>query len=148
MKHNLAKNIKIREKGIKVDIRFDRLNKQLDNAQSALTTTVFQDMKPYMPNPNMAEIVDDKTIIAAKGPQGRFLYEGKKMVGANTGSAYAKRGERKVLVREKFKSSGKYGQDERLHYTNPQARPHWFDTAKNKHLRDWLKKIKKIAGGK
>ena len=148
MKHHLPKNIKIREKGIKVDIRFDRLNKQFDNAQSALTKTVFQDMKPYMPNPNLAQMVDDSTIIAAKGPQGRFLYEGRKMVAANTGSAYAKRGEKKVLVCEKFKPSGKYGQDERLHYTNPQAKPRWFEVAKNEHLKDWVKKVKKIAGGK
>ena len=136
MKHNLSKNnIKFNKKGIKVDISFDRFDKQLNNAQSRLTEMVLDDMKPYMPDPDLAEIVDDSTIIAAKGPQGRFLYEGIKMVGVDTGSAFAKSGERKVPARES------------LHYKNPNAEPHWFDATLEAHGKNWVKEVKKIAGG-
>ena len=118
-----------------MDISFDRFDKQLNNAQSRLTEMVLDDMKPYMPDPDLAEIVDDSTIIAAKGPQGRFLYEGIKMVGVDTGSAFAKSGESKVPVFEK------------LHYKNPNAKPHWFDATLEAHGKNWVKEVKKIAGG-
>ena len=145
MKHNLSKNnIKFNKKGIKVDFSFDRFDKQLNNAQSRLTEMVLDDMKPYMPDPDLAEIVDDSTIIAAKGPQGRFLYEGIKMVGVDTGSAFAKSGERKVPVN---KSIGGYGQDKSLHYKNPNAAPHWFEAALEARGKNWVKEVKKIAGG-
>lgn len=145
MKHNLSKNnIKFKQKGkgvnVDVDIRFNRFDNQFHKAQLKLTETILHDMKPYMPNPNLARMVDDSTIIAAKGPQGRFLYEGIKMVGVNTGSAYAKQGEKKVPVCERFKQN--------IKYKNPKARPHWFEVAKKIHCKDWIKKVKQIVGGK
>ena len=86
-------------------------------------------------------------VYAAYGPQGRFLYEGKTMVSPSTGSTWAKKGEKKVLVSQ---YGGKTNAKENLTYTqqvHSQAQSHWFDAAKKKDGQTWIKNVKKTAGG-
>jgi hypothetical protein len=62
-------------------------------------------------------------------------YEGKVMVDPITGSPWARKGAKKVVT------------DRMLTYSNPQATPHWFDTAKERHGKQWVDETKRIAGG-
>ena len=86
-------------------------------------------------------------VYAAFGPQGRFLYEGKGMVGIESGSPWAKEGEKKVLVSQ---YGGKTNAKEFLSYNHsahPQAQENWFDAAKEVDLDKWVKDVKETAGG-
>jgi hypothetical protein len=94
-----------------------------------------------------AAIQGSGEVYAAYGPQGRFLYEGKTMVSPSTGSTYAKKGEKKVLVSQ---YGGKTRAKELLTYTkqaHPKAQSHWFDAAKEKDGKTWIKNVKETAGG-
>ena len=86
-------------------------------------------------------------VFAAYGPQGRFLYEGKGMVDEKTGSSWARKGAKKVLVSQ---YSGKTRAKEALTYTktkHPAAQAHWFDAAKEKDGETWIREVKETAGG-
>ena len=130
---------------IRVDISLDRFSKQFQDAQYWLDGQVMNDMVPYMPhrdglfisNTRMqsASVQGTGKVYAAYGPQGRFLYEGKVMVDPETGSPWARPGAKKVVT------------DRDLTYSNPNATPHWFDTAKEKYGDTWVKEVNKIAGG-
>lgn len=77
--------------------------------------------------------------IEQNAPQARYLYYGKLMVSSITGSAYAKKGEVKVLT------------DKDLEYTksaNPKAGPYWFERMKADHKKSILKGAQKIADGR
>lgn len=73
-------------------------------------------------------------VCAGTAPMGRFLYEGKVMVDPVTGSPWARPGAKKVVT------------DRPLTYANPKATPHWFDTAKDLHLKDWEKLVADTMG--
>lgn len=130
---------------IKVDISLDRFSKQFQDAQYWLDGQVMNDMVPFMPhrdglfisNTRMqsASVQGTGKVYAAYGPQGRFLYEGKVMVDPETGSPWARKGAKKVVM------------ERPLTYGNPKATPHWFDTAKNAHGKSWVEGVKQIAGG-
>lgn len=130
---------------IRVYISLDRFSKQFQDAQYWLDGQVMNDMVPFMPhrdglfisNTRMqsASVQGTGKVYAAYGPQGRFLYEGKVMVDPETGSPWARPGAKKVVT------------DRDLTYSNPNATPHWFDTAKEKYGDTWVKEVKKIAGG-
>lgn len=69
-------------------------------------------------------------------PQARYLYYGKLMVSSVTGSAYATKGESKVLT------------DKDLNYTksaNPQAGAYWFERMKADHKDKILKGAQQVA---
>ena len=86
-------------------------------------------------------------VCAAAAPYGRFLYEGKGMVDEATGSPYARRGAKKVLVSQ---FSGRTAAKENLEYTrqaHPQAQAKWFDAAKRQYGSTWIRKAKAQAGG-
>ena len=128
-----------------VDINLDRFSKQFQDAQYWLDGQVMNDMVPFMPhrdglfisNTRMqsASVQGTGKVYAAYGPQGRFLYEGKVMVDPETGSPWARPGAKKVVT------------DRDLTYSNPNATPRWFDTAKEKCGDTWVKEVKRIAGG-
>ncbi len=64
-----------------------------------------------------------------------------------TGSTWAKKGEKKVLVSQ---YSGKTKAKEDLQYTktaHPKAQAKWFDAAKKSDDKEWIKQVKKTAGG-
>lgn len=130
---------------LEMRINLSRFEKQFEDAQFVLDSTVMKDMKPYMPHQTgtfinitsaqSASLAGSGTVVAAAAPMGRFLYEGKVMVDPLTGSPFARPGAKKVVT------------DRDLKYSNPKATPHWFDTAKKKHGKSWVRKVKKIAGG-
>ena len=69
------------------------------------------------------------------------------MVDEKTGSPWARRGARKVLVSE---YTGKTNARENISYTHqahPKAQDHWFDAAKEADQKTWIKDVKRIAGG-
>ena len=125
-----------------------RFQKQYTRAQYALDSMVMQSMIPYMPKQtgtfiNVTQgmsqsIAGSGKVVAAAPPTGRFLYEGKVMVGERTKSAFAAKGEKKVVT------------ERNLHYSqhaNRAVTDHWFDAAKAAHGEVWIQKVKKIAGG-
>ena len=106
------------------------------------------DMLPYMPMQTgtfqnvtramSAAIAGSGKVVAAAPPMGRFLYEGKVMVGVDSHSPFARYGEKKVVT------------DRDLQYSDaahPKVEKKWFDAAKRDHGSDWVRMAKKIAGG-
>ena len=130
---------------IELEVDLSRFEKQYGKAQYALDSMVMTSMQPYMPRQTgtfinvtkamSSAIAGSGTVVAAAPPMGRFLYEGKVMIDPQTGSPWARPGAKKVVT------------DRDLSYSNPKATPHWFDTAKDKHGKSWVKAVKKIAGG-
>ena len=133
------------EGDITVDVSLNRFEKQFQDAQYYLDGEVMNDMVPYMPHRDgifvnltrmrSAALQGTGKVIAGAPPQGRFLYEGKVMVDPVTGSPWARKGAKKVVT------------ERPLTYSNPKATPRWFDTAKEKHGKSWIKGVKRIAGG-
>lgn len=133
---------------IELEVDLSRFDKQYGEAQYELDSAVMLSMEKYMPKRDgvfinvtkaMSEsLAGSGTVVAAAPPFGRFLYEGKVMVDPETNSPWARKGSRKVVT------------DKNLDYdknANPDVTDHWFDTAKKKHLDEWLKKAKETAGG-
>jgi len=139
------KDIHIVDGNIKIDISLKRLNANLDRAQWWLDNQVMTDMVPYMPmqtgtfinntRARSAAVAGSGIVCAASKPMGRFLYEGVVMVDPETGSPWARPGAKKIVTAQP------------LTYSNPKATPHWFETAKKNHGKEWVKGVKKIAGG-
>ena len=130
---------------IKADVSLNRFENQFQEAQFWLDGQVMTDMVPYMPHRDgafvnltrmrSAALQGTGKVVAGAPPQGRFLYEGKVMVDPVTGSPWARKGAKKVVT------------ERPLTYSNPKATPHWFDTAKDAHGKEWVKGVKRIAGG-
>ena len=150
MKKRLKYKFEYKSKTIEGKMRIDlgRFDGQFDQAQYELDSMVMQSMIPYMPNQtgtfiNVTQamsqsIAGSGKVVAAAPPMGRFLYEGKVMVGERTRSAFAKKGEKKVVTEQNLKYS---------QHANTKATDHWFDAAMENHGETWIKKVKKIAGG-
>ena len=146
MKH--FQNISFEDGRCVVNISTKSLNKNIKDAQFWLDSQVMTDMIPYMPSntgtfinltrARSAAIAGSGTVVAAAPPMGRFLYMGKVMVDELTESPFARPGAKKILA-----------QPERsLTYSNPSATPRWFETAKEKHGKQWVEGVKKRIGGK
>lgn len=142
---------------IEVNVDLSRFRKQYGRAQYLLDSAVMTSMVPFMPMQsglfiNMtramsAAIAGSGTVIAAAPPMGRYLYEGKVMVDERTGSPWARKGAEKVLVSQ-FR--GKTNARKDISYSaaaHPDVTDHWFDAAKKKDLKSWLRVAKKAAGG-
>lgn len=125
---------------IKAVIHLKQTNEKLKRAQFALDNQVMTDMVPLMPmqtgtfinttRARSAAVAGSGFVCAAAPPYGRFLYEGKVMVDPETNSPWARKGAKKVITSRP------------LTYSNPSAVPHWFDAAKEKHLKEWIEIVK------
>ncbi len=148
VRYNYRKKDAGRNTTIELDVDLTRFNKNYGEAQFALDSMIMTSMQPYMPmrtgtfinvtKAMSASIAGSGTVIAATPPFGRFLYEGKVMVDPATNSPWARPGAKKIVT------------DKDLDYykgSNPKVTDHWFDTAKQKHGKSWVKAVKKIAGG-
>lgn len=145
VRYNYKKEDAGRNAVIELDVDLSRFEKQYEDAQYALDSMIMASMVPYMPHQTgtfinvtramSTSIAGSGNVYAAAPPFGRFLYEGKVMVDEQTGSPWARKGARKVVT------------DRDLTYSNPKAVPHWFDAAKERHSKSWVKAVKKIAGG-
>jgi len=142
---------------IQVKLNLSRFDKQYQKAQYGLDGDVMNSMEPFMPKQEgpfinvtraaSAAVQGSGVVFAAYGPAGRFLYKGKNMVSEVTGSTWARLGEKKVLVSQ---YSGKTKAKENLVFNktaHPNAQAYWFDAAKKKDGKTWVKSVKKIAGG-
>lgn len=151
------KGFSIVDGDIRINLNMSRFDKQFQRAQYQLDGNVMNSMVPFMPmvsggfinitRAQSAAVQGTGEVYAAYGPQGRFLYEGKTMVDEQTGSSYARKGARKVLVSQ---YAGKTNAKENLSYSkkaHPKARDHWFDAAKEQDGKKWIKDAKKAAGG-
>lgn len=130
-----------------------KFGKQLSAAQFELDSMVMTDMVPLMPMETglfidvtramSASIAGTGKVVAAAPPMGRYLYEGKTMVDEVTGSPWARKGAKKVLVSQ---YSGKTNASPNLTYANGRQ-SHWFEEAKKQHGAEWVAHVKKNAGG-
>ena len=140
---------------IKLDL--GRIENNINAAQYRLDSMVMTSMVPFMPMDTghfinvtkamSAAIAGTGEVVAAAPPQGRFLYEGKTMVDIGTGSPWARKGAKKVLVSE---FGGRTNAKKNLSFSksaHPEAQPHWFDAAKKKDCEKWVREVRKIAGG-
>lgn len=131
-----------------MEINLGRFERQYSRAQYELDSIVMTSMVPYMPKQAgtfinvtqgmSASIAGSGKVIAAAPPMGRFLYEGKVMVGERTRSAFAAKGEKKVVTGKPLQYS---------RHANPKVTSHWFGTAKKNHGKRWVQKAKQLAGG-
>ena len=142
---------------LKVKLSLSRFDEQYKKAQYQLDGDVMNSMVPFMPmisgsfiNTTRAAstaVQGSGQVYAAYGPQGRYLYEGKVMVDEVTGSPFARRGAKKVLVSQ---YAGKTAAKENIEYTHqahPKAQDHWFDAAKAADGKKWVRRVKATAGG-
>ena len=140
-----------------MELNLSRFEEQFQRAQYFLDSQIMTDMVPYMPmqtgsfinltRARSVAIAGSGRVVAAAPPYGRFLYKGKVMVDENTGSTWARKGAKKILV---SKYTGKTNAKENLEFskaTNPKAQPEWFEAAKANLGREWIKDTKAIAGG-
>lgn len=124
----------------RTEINLDRFSKQFQQAQWWLGEQVLQGCRAFMPlsTGNMQQRSHTESNgkrVAFPGPYARFQYMGKVMVGVESNSPFARKGERKVVT------------DGPLTYSSPQATDHWFDAAKAQNGEYWVCGVKKIAGG-
>lgn len=146
MASNPIPDVTIVSGNIKAHIDMTRLNKNIDRAQFWLDSQIMNDMVPYMPHntetfvnvtrAQSAAVAGSGLVVAAAPPTGRFLYECKVMVDPETNSPWARPGAKKIVT------------ERPLTYSNPKATPHWFETAKEKHLDEWVAGVKRQSGGK
>ena len=130
---------------ITVDVDMSRVERNLNKAQFALDSAIMTSMEPYMPMDTgqfiavtkgmSAALAGTGQVVAAAPPTGRFLYEGKVMVGVKSRSAWAKKGERKITI-------GK-----NLRYSRGGAQANWFEKAKSEDLDSWVNLVQNIVGG-
>lgn len=151
-KHIKKLNYEFRYKDRTIDgvmnIDLCRFEGQYSRAQYELDSMIMDSMVPYMPQQTStfinvtrgmsAAIAGSGMVVAAAPPMGRFLYEGEVMVGERTRSAFAAKGEKKVVAGRKLQYS---------QHAHPDVTDHWFDTAKREDDKKWIAKTKKLAGG-
>lgn len=143
-----ADKIQIKKGDMTLDLDLSRFEQSLEEAQFMLDSQIMTDMLPYMPMQTgtfqnvtramSAAIAGSGKVVAAAPPMGRFLYEGKVMVGVDSHSPFARYEEKKVVT------------DRDLQYStaaHPKVEKKWFDAAKRDHGGDWIKMAKKVAGG-
>lgn len=136
------KGFSVIEDGVDIRVDMDQLENNFNRAQYALDSAIMTSMEPLMPMETgqfiavtkgmSAAVAGTGQVVAAAPPSGRFLYEGQAMIGRYSKSAWAKKGEKKVL-------SGKS-----LTYTRGGSK--WFDKAKAKDGDNWVRIVKKEVG--
>lgn len=125
---------------VTLDLDLSRFADQIKKAQTLLGEQVLADCKPYMPHQTgnfqqRSYTADGGKRVIFPGPYGRFLWGGKVMVGAQSKSPWARKGEKKVVTSKD------------LTFSQPGATAEWFNTAKKNHGQQWIDMVKKVAGG-
>lgn len=151
------KGFTINQADVKIRIDLDRMTRNFNKAQYTLDSMVMTSMIPYMPmqdgtfinqtRAKSAAMAGSGEVCAGVAPQGRFLYEGKTMVDVETGSPWARKAAKKVLVSQ---YTGKTQAKENLVFStkhHPKAQAHWFEPAKKADRASWVKTTKRVAGG-
>ena len=139
------KSFSIQDGNIKINVNLARFDERYKKAQFWLDNEVMNSMVPYIPirtgtlrneTQLMSRSVAGTGIVyAAAPPYGRFHYYGKVMVDEETGSPWAKKGNKKVVT------------DRPLTWSNPKTVPFWFDVVKRSEKNRWISGVKRIVGG-
>lgn len=139
------KDINVTGRHVRIKVDMSRFEKNFQDAQKWLDNQVMTSMLPFMPRVTGTFIDNTRAksislagsgiVCAGYKPHGQFLYGGKVMVDPVTGSAWARKDAGKVLTNKP------------LTYSNPQATPQWFETAKRRDGDMWVREVKKRAGG-
>lgn len=147
---------------IHIELNMDRFSRQFQRAQYELDGNVMNSMAPFMPHYNGTFIQTTRAassavqgsgmVYAAYGPAGRYLYEGKVMVDAQTGKGPRKiYDENGIFVGLRFRKGARLKETERpLNYTrthNPNVTDHWYNAAEKKDKTKWIEAAKCTAGG-
>lgn len=137
-------NFSVVTDSFRIEVDMKRLEDNFNRAQFALDSAIMTSMEPYMPRRDgqfinvtkgmSAALAGSGKVVAAAPPYGRFLYEGKVMIGEKSRSPWAKKGERKVVTGRDLTYSGG-------------GQAHWFDKAKAADGDSWVTLVKKTAGG-
>ena len=137
-------NFSVVTDSVRIEVDMKRLENNFNKAQYALDSAIMTSMEPYMPRRDgqliavtkgmSAALAGSGKVVAAAPPYGRFLYEGKVMIGEKSRSPWAKKGEKKVVTGRNLTYSGG-------------GQAHWFDKAKAADGDSWVNLVKKTAGG-
>lgn len=144
---------------VRIKLDMSRFEEQFRRAQYQLDGAVMNSMVPFMPmitgsfinatRAASAAIQGSGEVYAAYAPQGRYLYMGKVMVDRDTGKGPYKipTGPGGEYVLRFRKGATLVPTNRPLKYSYPRAQSHWFDVAKEKDGKTWVKNVKKTAGG-
>lgn len=116
------------------------LEKEISGTEEKLIQRVKNDTTQFVPY-KTGNLTENTTIqgnkIVYPAPYARFLYYGKLMVDPLTGSAWARKGVKKILTQKNlvFERS-----------VHPQAQSHWFEASAALNLSDWVDFAKKEFG--
>lgn len=137
-------DIKVSTDNMKAEVSMKELANRFNKAQYKLDSAIMTSMEPFMPRRDgtfinttkakSAALAGTGKVVAAVPPYGRFLYEGKVMVGEKSRSPWAKKGEKKVVTGRALTYSGG-------------GQAHWFDAAKAADCDEWVKLVKQTVGG-
>lgn len=154
-------NYSVVDGDIRIELDMSRLEGQFNKAQYALDSAIMNSMEPFMPKRDNNFISETRAksaamagtgrVCAGVAPHGRFLYMGKTMVDEKTGSPWARKDTKKILLSQfAERSEQNKERNENLTYSkdkNPKAQSHWFEAAKEADGDAWIRTVKKIAGG-
>lgn len=111
----------------------DSVLPSVSKAEKILATQVMKDTDKFVPaltgSLTQRTHIEESTIVYP-GPYARFLYYGKVMVYAPTGSTWAPRNEHKIVTDKDLVMN------KSMH---PLATSHWFEVSKAANLKTWLK---------
>lgn len=124
------------------DVRTGDLSSVLPSTnkdEKILAAQVMKDTDKFVPalTGNFAQRVHlEESTIVYPGPFARFLYYGKVMIYAPTGSTWAPKDEHKVVT----------GRDLVMNKSmHPLASSHWFEVSKAANLETWLKVAERLV---
>lgn len=112
---------------------------QIEKADKWLRQQIIADTDPYVPkqqNIMAGGVRIEQDEIVYPGPYARFLYMGKVMVGVESKSAWAKKGEMKEVI------------DKDLTFQSPTAQAMWFEVSKSQHENEWKQGYEKVLKSK
>lgn len=152
-----VKPVSIDKGNMHLDLKTDRLNRNLNDAQFALDSAVMTSMKPLMPMDtgqfiNTTEAMSKALygtgkVVAAAPPYGRYLYEGYVMVDSKTGKGPMKIPDGMGGYKLRFSKGAKLTRSNRkLSYyrgRNPQVTDHWFEAAEKRDSDKWMNVVDK-----
>lgn len=118
---------------------FSSILPSTNKAEKRLAVQVMKDTDKFVPalTGNFAQRVHlEESTIVYPGPFARFLYYGKVMIYAPTGSTWAPKNEHKVVT----------GRDLVMNKSmHPLASSHWFEVSKAMNLDKWIRAAERLV---
>lgn len=118
-----------------------RIQAEVNRAEKILAVQVMKDTNEYVPARQgtlAQETHIEGSTIVYPGPYARFLYYGKVMIYAPTGSTFAPRYGHKVVT----------DRDLTMHKTmHKNATSHWFEASKAANMEKWERVARKLVNG-